>query len=102
MLCRSNLGGETLGENLSTISLKDIEQIKNNKTDHLNTKTIDLLKAITTTCTAAGHTPEAAKYARRNCFAMLDFHGLNSIFLTTTPDDECNIRVRFIAIPKSG
>jgi hypothetical protein len=94
MLCRSNIGGETLGENLSTISMKDIEQIKNNKTDHLNTKTRDLLKTITTTCAAAGHTPEAAKYARRKCFAMLDYYGLNNIFLTITPDDECNIRVR--------
>jgi len=25
---------------------------------------------------------------------MLDYYGLNNIFLTITPDDECNIRVR--------
>jgi hypothetical protein len=41
-----------------------------------------------------GHTEEAAKYARRKYFAMLDYFGLNSLFLSTTPDDECSFRVR--------
>jgi len=27
-------------------------------------------------------------------FAMLDRYGLNSLFLSTTPDDECSFRVR--------
>jgi hypothetical protein len=47
-----------------------------------------------------GHTDEAAKYARHCCFAMLDHHGLNSLFLTTTPDDECSFRVRLYAKPE--
>ncbi len=46
-----------------------------------------------------GHTDEAAKYARRCCFATLDYYGLNSLFLTTTPDDECSFRVRLYAKP---
>jgi hypothetical protein len=32
-------------------------------------------------------------------FAMLDYYGLNSLFLTTTPDDDCRIRVRLYAKP---
>ncbi len=51
-------------------------------------------------CKAMGHTDEAAKYAWRCCFAMLDYYGLNSLFLTTTPDDECSFRVRLYAKPR--
>jgi hypothetical protein len=58
----------------------------------LNTK--DFLKAVKTSCQSVGHSEEAAKYARRKCFEMLDFFGLNSLFLSTTPDDECSFRVR--------
>ncbi len=46
-----------------------------------------------------GHTDEAAKYIRCCCFAMLDHYGLNSLFLTTTPDDECSFGVRLYAKP---
>jgi hypothetical protein len=45
-------------------------------------------------CRATGYTEEAAKYARQNHFAMLDYFGLNSLFMSTTPDDECSFRVR--------
>ena len=47
-----------------------------------------------------GHTEQAAKYARRCCFAMLDYFGLNSLFLSTTPDDECSFRVRLYCKPQ--
>jgi hypothetical protein len=46
------------------------------------------------------HTDEAEKYAQRCCFAMLDYYGLNSLFLLTTPDDECSFRVRLYAKPR--
>jgi hypothetical protein len=46
-----------------------------------------------------GHTGKAAKNAQRCCFAMLDYYGLNSLFSTTTPDDECSFRVRLYAKP---
>jgi hypothetical protein len=46
-----------------------------------------------------GHTDKAAKYAQRCYFAMLDYYGLNSLFLTTTPDDECSFRMRLYAKP---
>ncbi len=37
-----------------------------------------------------GHLEEAAQDARRRMFAMLDYYGLNSLFLSTTPDNEAN------------
>ena len=46
-----------------------------------------------------GHTEQAAKDARWQCFAMLDFFGLNSLFMITTPDDECSSRVRLYCKP---
>jgi hypothetical protein len=58
-----------------------------------------LLKAISMSCKTMGHTDKAAKYARHCCFAMLDYYGLNSLFLTTTTDDECSFRVRLYAKP---
>jgi hypothetical protein len=65
MLCRSTVDGTPLGRKLSTQSMADIEKINDDKTDHLNAITKGLLKAMSTTCRAMGHTEEAAKYARR-------------------------------------
>jgi hypothetical protein len=98
---RSNIDGITLGEQLSKISMRDLEQIKDDKTDHLNPTTKRFLNAIYTSCAAQGHTPEAAKHARREAFAMLDHFGLNRLFVTTTPDDECNMRVQIYTKPRN-
>ena len=100
MTCRSTVDGIPLGEKLSTLSTEDFEQINDNNDDNLNATTKSFLKAISTTCKAMGHTEQAAKDARRRCFAMLDFFGLNSLFVSTTPDDECSFRVRLYCKPK--
>ncbi len=93
MICRSTVDGMPLGEILSTLSTTDLKKINDNETDHLNANTRGLLKAISTSCRAMGYTEKSAKYARRCCFAMLDHYKLNSLFLNTTPDDECSFRV---------
>jgi hypothetical protein len=86
-----------LGENLSKLTIEDLQLVTKENTDNLHKNTKGLLKAISTSCKVMGHTDEAAKYARRCCFAMLDHYGLISLFLTTTPDDECSFRVRLYA-----
>jgi hypothetical protein len=58
--------------------------VKSGNNIHLKENTQGLLKAIKTSCKAMGHTDEALKYTRRCYFAMLDYYGLNSLFLTTT------------------
>jgi hypothetical protein len=98
-MCRSTVDGIPLGETLSTLTVKDLEQVQDGNTDCLNDNTTGLLKAISTSCKAMGHTNEASKYARHCCLAMLDYHGLNSLFLTAAPDDECSFRVRLYAKP---
>ena len=101
MTCRTNINGITLGDRISNMSMKDIEQIKDDKTDHLNETTKEFLRAINTSSAAMGHTPEAAKYARRDAYAMLDHFGMNGMFATTTPDDECNMRVQIFSKPQN-
>jgi hypothetical protein len=100
MTCRSSIDGISLGEKLSTLSTKDFEQIKENNNDNLNATTKCFLKAISTSCRAMGHTEQAAKDARRRCFAMLEYFRLNSLFLSTTPDDKCSFRVRLYCKPQ--
>ena len=100
MTCRSTIDGVPLGEKLSTLSTEDFEQINDSNNDNLNATTKSFLRAISTTCKAMGHTEQAAKDARRRCFAMLDFFGLNSLFMSTTPDDECSFRVRLFCKPQ--
>ena len=94
MTCRSSIDGIPLGEKLSTLSTEDFEQIKDDNTDNLNATTTCFLRAISTWCKAMGHTEQAVKDVRWRCFAMLDYFGLNSLFLSTTPDNECSFRVR--------
>jgi hypothetical protein len=102
MTCRSNVGGVTLGEKLSMLSTENFEKIDmENNTNNLDETTKGFLKGVATTCRSMGHTKEAAKFARRCMFAMLDYFGLNSLFLSTTPDDECSFRVRLYSKPQN-
>ena len=101
MTCRSSVNGVPLGERLSTLSTENLEKIDEHNFDTLDSNTRDFLKAIKTSCQSVGHSEEAAKYARRKCFAMLDFFGLNSLFLSTMPDDECSFRVRLYTKPQN-
>ena len=84
---------------LSTESFKKIDVVNN--TNNLDETTKGFLKGVKTTCRSMGHTVEAAKFARRCMFAMLDRFGLNSLFLTTSPDDECSFRVRLYSKPQN-
>jgi hypothetical protein len=102
MTCRSNVRGITLGEKLSMLSTESSKKIDmENNTNNLDETTKGFLKGVQTTCRSMGHTKEAAKFARRSMSAMLDYFGLNSLFLSTTPDDECSFRVRLYSKPQN-
>ncbi len=60
---------EALGEKFSTLSTEDFEQIDDNNNDNMNATTKSFLRAISTTCKAMSHTDQAAKEAKRRCFA---------------------------------
>jgi hypothetical protein len=63
MTCRSTVNGVSQGEKLSKLTVQDLEKVQENNTDNLHDNTKGLLKAISTSCKAMGHTDEAAKYA---------------------------------------
>ena len=89
MVCRSEVNGVPFGERLAQFTSSDVP-LDGTSNEFTNM----LLKAINTSCRAMGHTPEAAKAARKCYFSYMDHYGLNSIFLTVTPDDLRNFRIR--------
>ena len=52
------------------------------------------LRQVSSSCKAYGTSKEAAEYARRKCFALQDYFGIHSLFLTITPADDCCFRIR--------
>ena len=94
MTCRNVINGVPLGETLADMTADEFHP------DSTSPNFQAFMKGISTSCKALGYTPEAAKSARRTCFAFLDYFGLNSIFLTITPDDLCSFRVRLFAMPE--
>ncbi len=64
MTCRSSVDGVQLGEKLFILSMENLEQLDDNNADRLDAAAKGLLKAISKSCRAMGHTKEAAKYAR--------------------------------------
>jgi hypothetical protein len=87
--------GDLIGNTTPQAFLQSIEQRNRSTSDPM----VALTNTISTSCEVLGYTEEAAKKARQNCFAMTDHFGLSSLFLTTTPCDECSFRVRLFANP---
>jgi hypothetical protein len=84
---------------LSTESFEKIDE--ENNTNNFYETTKGFLKGVKTLCRAIGHTKEAAKYARRCMFAMLDYFGFYSLLLSTSPDDKCSFRLRLYSKPQN-
>jgi hypothetical protein len=77
----------------------DFDENKCNGNPMRNPQVEHVVRSITTACKAMGHTAEHAAQARKKQFSMMDHFGMNSLFLTITPDDECSFRVRLYAEP---
>ncbi len=58
------------GREMSILSTGDFEKVDEHNFDTLDLNTKAFLKAVKTSCQSVGHSEEAAKYARRKCFAM--------------------------------
>ena len=99
MTSRSNVRGETLGEQFSKISVEELQAAADENDPQTSTMVKILMKSTFTSCKALGHTPEAAQFAQQCCFFMQDFFGLNSVFITITPDNECNFRIKLLTRP---
>jgi YHS domain-containing protein len=100
---RNNIGGQKVGDILGNCTIEDFKKILENEDDNsLSGPVKMLMKSISTTCQALGHTEDAAKFARKCHFATMDHFGLNSLFLTISPCDECSFRVRLFADPNKN
>lgn len=99
MTCRNKYGSGNFTRQINALRSSDFNDNDGQRDPCSDHRVNSVLKSITTSCKSLGHTAEAAAAARRRQFSMMDFFGLNSLFLTITPDDECNFRVRLYADP---
>jgi hypothetical protein len=99
MTCRNKHNNSGFINTIRSLSARDIEETEQNMNPQRNPRVESVVKSITTSCKSLAHTAEAAADARKKQFAMMDHFGLNSLFLTITPDDECSFRVRLYAEP---
>ena len=75
MTCRSTVNGVSLGEELSTLTIEDLQLVTNENTDNLHEHTKGLLKAISTSCKAMGHTDKQQSMlniAALQCWIIMD------------------------------
>jgi hypothetical protein len=101
MTCRNHNSGGNFGKMLSRLTSKDFGSSLSNSECQTNSNVEHIVKSITTKCKSLGHTTEASQDARKHQFAMMDHFGLNSLFLTITPDDECSFCMRLYADPNN-
>jgi hypothetical protein len=96
--CRGISDGTSLAEQVSQLTMKDLEQVAEKGEDYTGPAS-SFLKQVSSSCKAMGHTAAAAKDARRTILALSDRHGMNSCMLTVTPNDEMSFAVRLLAMP---
>ena len=98
MKCRPlvNEHGEAVGDEIGKMTIEEIEEAINEEQANKksNSTASKFLRAVSASCRHLGMNEEAAKSARRKCFALQDFFGMHSLFVTITIDDECSFRVR--------
>jgi len=96
LTCRSSLFGQSLAEKVSELKMKDLERAVYQKdTRQKVTGTAgQFLHAVDASCQPVGYSALNAKQNRRKHFAMDNYFGGHSLFLTTTPCDERTFRVK--------
>jgi len=109
--CKSSLFGESLAEKMSKLTMKDLDRalFQKQTRQRVSDTAGEYIKAVEASCQPVGYTALSSKQNRRKHFAMDNYFGGHSIFLTTTPCDERTIRVQVFAkagtevdLPKLG
>eukprot|EP00986_Skeletonema_menzelii_P013820 scaffold8448_cov188-Skeletonema_menzelii.AAC.1 len=97
--CRANTFGSTLAEKISILRMEDLYNAVLRKETRQKVSGIagDYLNTVEASCKPVGYSASNARINRRRHFAMDNFFGGHSIFLTTTPCDECTFRVQVFA-----
>ena len=99
LTCRTSTFGSTLAEKISTLRMEDFYSAVLRKESHQKVSGTagDYLNAVEASCKPVGYSALNARIHRRQHFAMDNLFGGHSIFLTTTPCDECTFRVQIFA-----
>jgi hypothetical protein len=100
MTCRSSIDGIPLGEKLTTLSTEHFEQIKDNNTDNLDATQNVSKKQYQRHAKLWATLNKQQKMLDNAVLQMLDYFGLNSLFLSTTPDNKCSFRLRLYCKPQ--
>ena len=100
--CQSNYHTESLALRVCELTSGEIAQAAKRKDDGLPVSGTagKFFNAISTACQPVGHTNEAAALGRRKMFALMDYFGESSIFLSVTPDDQNSFQVKLFATCK--
>mmetsp|Transcript_16303 Transcript_16303/g.26777 ORF Transcript_16303/g.26777 Transcript_16303/m.26777 type:complete len:132 (+) Transcript_16303:593-988(+) len=85
LTCRSNTFGSTLAEKISTLRMEDFYSavLQKESQQKVSGTAGDYLNAVEASCKPVGYSALNARIHRRQHFAMDDFFGGHSIFLTT-------------------
>ena len=100
---KSKFDGAEVASNVSQLSMKEVEEAAKRKDSNLRVSgpANQLLNSISASCRPVGHSNEAAAEGRKKFFALSDYFGESSIFLTVTPDDENSFRVKMFSSPEA-
>ena len=84
---------------MSQLTSKEIAEAAKRKDDNITVGGVAgrFFSAMSSACRPVGHSNEAAAAARRKMFALADYFGESSLFLSVTPDDENSFRVKLFA-----
>jgi hypothetical protein len=77
MTCRSTVNGVSLGEKLSKLTIEDLQLVTNKNTDNLHKNTKGLLKAISRSRKAMGHTRVVLVAVQRKTLRFMNDASLN-------------------------
>ena len=101
IMSKGYVEGEVLANRVSSLTVQEVMTagLRRRHGVHANLRnTADgFLHAISTACAPIGHSNEAADKARKRYFALWDFFGPGSIFVTVSPCDERSFRLKLFA-----
>ena len=86
MTCRNQHYTDEVGKFLA--NLLRIEKFPSNPESPINNNVEHIIKSKSTKCKSLGHTTNASQDVRKQQFVIMGYFGLNSLFLTLTPDGE--------------
>ena len=103
--CINNFGEDSMGEHYASMTVEQLRAAIARRESCLPDKdpiTSKFLTSIDAVCKSMGHSSDAAKGARLHVFAETVRLGPGSLFVTITPDDSNQFRIKIYAFGETG